>query len=117
MTWIRRRARLLGGAAVVGLLAFQFTPVLSVLAVSNPTDLASTTAATGLAGGFAADPKSGCKPDKNGDHPNNDNDKKKCPPPVVPEAPLAVLLPLSAGVMIGGAYALIRLRRGNEASA
>ena len=112
-----RRARLLGGAAVAVLVALPFTPALSVSAASNPTAIASTTASSGVAGGFAADPKSGCKPDKNGDHPNNDNDKKKCPPPVVPEAPLAALLPLTAAAMVGGAYVLIRIRRGSAASA
>lgn len=117
MTWISRRAGLLGGAAVAALVALPFTPVLGVLAASHPTAIVSAEAPSTVASGFAADAKSGCKPDKNGDHPNNDNDKKKCPPPVVPEAPLAVLLPLSAGVMVGGAYVLIRLRRGIEASA
>jgi len=115
---VSRRARLLGLAAVAALLSVPFTRALIVLAApSAPTALASTASWSSVASGLAADPKSGCKPDKNGDHPNNDNDKKKCPPPVVPEAPLAALLPLTAAAMVGGAYVLIRLRRGSAASA
>ena len=33
-----------------------------------------------------------------------------CPPPVIPEAPLAVLLPLTAGVVFAAAYWLMRRR-------
>ena len=115
---VSRRARLSGLAAVAALLSLPFTPALVVLAApSAPLAAASTTSWSGVASGMAATPKSGCKPDKNGDHPNNDNDKKKCPPPVVPEAPLAALLPLTAAVMVGGAYVLFRIRRGSSESA
>ena len=105
-------------AAVAAFLSLPFTPALVVMAApSATTAVTSTTNSSSIADGFASDPKSGCKPDNNGDHPNNDNDKKKCPPPVVPEAPLAALLPLTAAAMVGGAYVLIRIRRGNSASA
>ena len=105
-------------AAVAALLSLPFTPALGVLAAPSALPaIASTTSWRGVATGLAADPKSGCKPDNNGDHPNNDNDKKKCPPPVVPEAPLAALLPLTAAVMVGGAYVLLRIRRRSAESA
>src|SRR5258706_9307810 len=69
---VSRRARVAGLAAIAALISLPFTPALGVLAAAGPTTVASTTSWSGL----AADPKSGCKPDKNGDHPNNDNDKK-----------------------------------------
>lgn len=79
------------------LIAAPFTPVITSWASSGSTQV------------LVADPTT-CKPDNNGDHPNNDNDKKKCPPPVVPEAPVAILLPISAGFLVGGTYLFMRLR-------
>lgn len=35
-----------------------------------------------------------------------------CPPPVVPEAPVALLLPLSAAAVLGAAYLVSRRRNG-----
>jgi hypothetical protein len=114
-----RRSTIAAVAGVAALVALPLTPALSVLAASNPQPvLASSSISQRSAGGLAADPTTTtCKPDKNGDHFNNDNDKNKCPPPVVPEAPSAALLPLSAGVMIGGTYLMMRLRGRNQASA
>jgi hypothetical protein len=37
-----------------------------------------------------------------------------CPPPVIPEAPMAVLLPLGAGGLFAAAYLVARRRNGVE---
>ncbi len=113
---ISRRSRIAAVAGVAALVALPFTPALSVWAASNPqTVIASNSISRGVAGGVAADTKTTCKPDNNINTPNND--KNKCPPPVIPEAPLAALLPLSAGIMVGGTYLVMRLRGRNQASA
>ena len=105
-------SKVAAAAGVAALVSLLFAPAIGALAAS-PSHSSLTTTSMGV----AADPGTTCKPDKNGDHPNNDNDKKKCPPPVVPEAPLAALLPLSAGAVLGGAYLVMRLRGGNREAA
>jgi len=113
-----RWSRIAAIAGIAALVALPLMPTLSAWAASNPQPaIASSSLSERSAGLVTADPPTTCKPDKNGDHFNNDNDKNKCPPPVVPEAPLAALLPLSAGVMIGGAYVVMRLRDRQQASA
>jgi hypothetical protein len=52
----------------------------------------------------------------NDDNQNEDNDDNQCPPPVVPEAPLAVLLPLSAGAVFSVAYFVYRRRSDSPAA-
>lgn len=41
-------------------------------------------------------------------------DEDDCPPPVIPEAPMAALLPLGAGGLFAAAYIYIRRRNGAE---
>ena len=105
------------------LIGLPFSPVLGVQAAS---DLHSGRV---LAAGTLRAADKDCKPDRDHDFDNNaeddnnqgddqndqdDKDNNKCPPPVVPEAPLAVLLPLSAGVLLSGAYIAMRLRARNQ---
>lgn len=126
--WVRNVAAATG----IGVLfALPFAPALAVQAASNlaPSGLSAPDPA--LAAPADADTKPTCKPDKDNDFDNNaesdnngnddkdDKDDKgndKCPPPVVPEAPLAALLPLSAGVVIGTAYVVMRLRDRSSAA-
>ena len=110
-----RRAAL-GFAAALAL-----GPALSVLP-------ASAGAGTSVAAIAAAEPK--CTPQAqasvkddgdndagdNDDNQNEDNDDNQCPPPVVPEAPLAVLLPLSAGAVFSVAYFVYRRRSDSPAA-
>jgi stringent starvation protein B len=118
-------SKVAAGAGVLVLIALPFMPVVGVWAASSGIS-------TSVAPASAADPTKTCKPDKDNDFDNNQesddnanddkNDKddkanKECPPPVVPEAPLAVLLPLSAGIMISGTYVVMRLRGRSKASA
>ena len=42
----------------------------------------------------------------------DENEPDDCPPAVIPETPVAVLLPLSAGALLAGAYLFIRRRNG-----
>jgi hypothetical protein len=51
-----------------------------------------------------------CKP-----HPGEGRNPH-CPPPVIPEAPLAVMLPVSAGAIFGVAYLVMRRRGVLEAA-
>jgi hypothetical protein len=51
-----------------------------------------------------------CKP-----HPG-EGSNPHCPPPVIPEAPLAVILPVSAGAVFGVAYLVMRRRGVLEAA-
>jgi hypothetical protein len=51
-----------------------------------------------------------CKP-----HPG-EGQNPHCPPPVIPEAPMAVMLPLSAGAVFGVAYLVMRRRGVLEAT-
>lgn len=124
--------RKLAAATGIGLLcALPFSPVLAVQAASNLAPSGLSALGPGLGSPAVADTKPTCKPDKDNDFDNdaesdnNANDDKtdkddkgndKCPPPVVPEAPLAALLPISAGVVIGTAYLVIRLRGRNSAA-
>jgi stringent starvation protein B len=122
---LRRTSKVAATAGVAVLIALPFTPVVAVWAASSGISSSISPVA-------AADPTKTCKPDKDNDYDNNQesdnnanddkNDKddksnKECPPPVVPEAPLAVLLPLSAGIMISGTYVVMRLRGRSKASA
>jgi len=113
MASVIRSSKMAAVAGVIALVALPLTPALNVLAASNP----QLVIGSGSESWLAADPTTTCKPDKNGDHFNNDNDKNKCPPPVVPETPLAALLPVTAGLMIGGTYVVMRLRGRNNTSA
>ena len=107
------------------LLGLPFAPTLTVLAASgSPASLGSSTSGPFTASSIVCEDDSDHDNDnvrdndadadtENNDASDNDNDKnddKNCPPPVVPEAPLAVLLPLSAGTIIAGAFVVTRLR-------
>ncbi len=120
------RSRTFAIAGLVALVALPLTPAMSAWAASSRVSQGVTPAAA------SAPAKKDCERDKDNDFDNNretdtganddrddrdDRGDKDCPPPVVPEAPLAVLLPLSAGVMIGGTYVVARLRSRSKQSA
>ena len=122
-------SRVAAAAGAAALVALCLTPALGVSAVSsNPRSVVASSSGSWL----AATQTPSCEPDGDNDFDNNqesdnnanddqgdvdDKGNNECPPPVVPEAPLAALLPLSAGVLIGGTYLLMRLRGRNHASA
>jgi hypothetical protein len=92
----RTRAWKIAGALIfsLGLMAF--------------LGLATPVYAMPIHGSFVLDPgdpqNDKCKP-----HPGN-GINPHCPPPVVPEAPMAVLLPLSVAALLGVGYVSLRKR-------
>jgi hypothetical protein len=117
-------------SALVFAAAIALTPALTILPASasvsgNGHPFAAATSVAAIA---AAEPK--CTPEAqasvrddgdndngdNDDNQNDDNDDNQCPPPVVPEAPLAVLLPLSAGAVFSVVYFVYRRRSDSPAA-
>jgi hypothetical protein len=93
---IRRLSRIAAVAAVATLMALPLTPVFA----SPPGSM--------LSNGIFEAPNS-CKPNDN--QGNGTTPDHQCPPPVVPEAPLAVLVPLTGAIVVVGAYALMSRRQ------
>jgi hypothetical protein len=106
--WLSARGK---QALVAFALMLALAPALSAIPASaaalSPTSPISSRAPV------TTDPNPGdgqqkCKP-----HPG-EGVNPHCPPPVVPEAPMAILLPLSAGAVLGVAYLFIRRRSGTN---
>ncbi len=96
-------------AVVAFALVLALAPTLSAIPASAA--VLGANSSIGTRAPVTAEPNPGdghqkCKP-----HPG-EGVNPHCPPPVVPEAPLAILLPLSAGAMLGVVYFISRRRSG-----
>jgi hypothetical protein len=99
--WLKLVGALVGGVLMT-VVAGAAVPIYAVAATSSAA-VGVTQTSPGLS--LAADPQNTkCKPHR------GEGVNPHCPPPVVPEAPLAILLPLSAAAVLGATYFVTRRR-------